>query len=168
MGRGWGDVLTHVFVVLKPVGFVFRVAVLHVVFRVTGLYVVFGLVHELPVLVSLVSLVFEPFGLVSCFLMLSFVLPFSVLVSSVFIAFELPELVSSDFSSVFVLVSLWCVLVVLVVVRFGVGWVRVIVDGFGMIVVRIRLLIVAVVVGAVAGVFWAVVTIRHVGCGVRN
>jgi hypothetical protein len=51
--------------------------------------------------------------------------------------------------------------VVFRVVWFEVGWVWVAVDGFGVIGVRIRVFIVAVDVGAVVGVFRAVVTVRH-------
>jgi hypothetical protein len=87
--------------------------------RVAGLRIVFGLVYTLSVLTYLISLVIEPLGLMYLFL---------VLVYLIFSAFELFKLVSLDFSLVLIFISPWYVLVVSVVIRFGVGWVWVVVD----------------------------------------
>ena len=146
-------------VVFEPVWFVRCTA---------GLHVVFGLIRGLFVLVYLVSLVFEPFGLVSLLLVLAFVFPLSILVYLVLALFELSKLVLFAFSLVFgltefVSVFLWCVLAVSVVIRFRVGWVWVVVDGLGVIGVWISVVGVRLYVLVVGVVVVAVVIVTVVG-----
>jgi hypothetical protein len=159
VGVGVGILTRLPVVVFKPVWFVRRTA---------GLRVVFGLIRGLSVLAYLVSLVFEPFGLVSLLLVLTFVFPLSVLVYLILASFELSKLVLFAFSLVFgltefVSVFLWCVLAVSVVIRFGVGWVWVVVDGLGAIGVWISVVGVRLYVLVVGVVVVAVVIVTVVG-----